>query len=145
MSNAVSNTISYQLAQLCRAQRGVVGELLSQCDLRVGQEMLLLQLWDQDGQTQSALAEQLCVQPATVTVVLRRMEKAGLIQRRKDAQDQRVSRVFLTENGRNLQETVCNVWQTLERHMTADVTAEERQQLLQLLAKIQQNLQTKPD
>ena len=51
---------------------------------------MLFALYKKDGQSQKDLAKQLNINPATITVMLTRMEKAGLLERRKDPDDQRV-------------------------------------------------------
>ncbi len=95
----ISDTIGALLVQVCRAHRNKAQQLLSKIDLHPGQEFLLASLWPQDGLTHTEVAENLCVQPATVTRMLDRMETAGLVQRQTDSGDQRVSRVYLTEKG----------------------------------------------
>jgi len=55
-----------------------------------------------DGMSQSDLAEMLHVSRPTVTTMLQRMESAGVIERRPDESDSRVTRVYLTDAGRAL-------------------------------------------
>jgi DNA-binding MarR family transcriptional regulator len=55
-----------------------------------------------DGMSQSDLAEMLHVSRPTVTTMLQRMDGAGVIERRADESDSRVTRVYLTEAGRAL-------------------------------------------
>jgi len=55
-----------------------------------------------DGMSQSDLAEMLHVSRPSVTTMLQRMEGAGLIERRPDEADSRITRVYLTEAGRTL-------------------------------------------
>lgn len=57
-----------------------------------------------DGMSQSDLAEILHVSRPTVTTMLQRMEAAGVIERRADEADSRITRVYLTEAGRALAE-----------------------------------------
>lgn len=46
------------------------------------------------GMSQRELADQLHIQRATATVMLQKMEKAGLIRRENDKEDQRISRIY---------------------------------------------------
>jgi DNA-binding MarR family transcriptional regulator len=137
---SMEKSISYLIAQVGKLHRNKAAELLAECGLYVGQEQFLMHLWQADGQTQSEIAEWLCVQPATVTRMLARMEKAGLVRREQDAEDARVSRVYLTEQGRELREPVEKAWQELERQTVASFNAEERALLRQLLLQLQMNL-----
>ncbi len=137
-----SETIGTLLVQICRAHRNKAQELLSRIDLYPGQEFLLLNLWPQDGLTHSEVAENLCVQPATITRMLDRLVKAGFVQRRTDADDQRVSRVYLTEKGHELLQPIEQVWQELEEISFANLTLEERLLLRRLLLQVNENLGT---
>ena len=140
MKKQIPETISYLLAQVCKAHRGKGQELLSELDLHLGQEMLLIRLWPGDGLTQSELADDLCISPATITKTLDRMSKAGLVERRTDSEDQRVSRVYLTNEGKLLQEPVEGVWHELEAQCLANLTLEEQILLRRLLLQVYENL-----
>lgn len=137
---AITESTSYMLAQVCKLHRYKASELLSTIDLYVGQEMFLVHLWQREGLTLSEMADNLYVQPATITRMLERMEKAGLVERRKDFEDQRVSRIFLTQAGRTLHEPVHHLWAELERIAMANFTLEERILLRRLLLQVVQNL-----
>lgn len=64
------------------------------------QYLVLLELWEQDGRTVKQLGEPLFLDSGTLTPLLKRMEAAGWLTRRRDAADERVVRVSLTEKGR---------------------------------------------
>jgi DNA-binding MarR family transcriptional regulator len=140
MQKPITETISYLLAQVCKAHRGKRQELLAKIDLHLGQEMLLLRLWPGDGQTQSELAGDLCISPATMTRMLDRMAKAGLVERRTDTEDQRVSRVYLTDRGRSLREPIEGLWHELEEQSLINLTLDERILLRRLLLQVYENL-----
>lgn len=72
-------------------------------DVTMSQWAILKQLWRQEGKSQVELQECLGLDGATVTGLLQRMTLLGLIQRRPDAEDKRVQRVFLTERGHTLE------------------------------------------
>ncbi len=134
------NSTGYLLAKVCKSHRNKAGELLAEVDLYVGQEMFLAELWQEDGLSQSEIVDNLLVKPATVTRMLDRMEKSGLVERRKDLDDQRVSRVFLTEKGRSLHSDVEVVWQRLEDISLVNFSLEERVLLRRLLLQLSENL-----
>jgi DNA-binding MarR family transcriptional regulator len=107
-------TMDFLLANICHLHRTRARQLFDAIGLYRGQPLVLLALWEQEGFTQSELAERLRIAPATVTKMLQRMEKTGFIQRKPDAQDQRVSRVYLTKAGRAIQGDVEAVWKTMQ-------------------------------
>lgn len=59
-------------------------------------------LWERDGQSGAEIGARLVLDSATITGLLDRMEAGGQIERRPDAVDRRVNRVFLTSSGRHL-------------------------------------------
>jgi len=137
----ISETIGALLVQVCRAHRNKAQELLARIDLHPGQEFLLINLWPQDGLTHTEIAEHLCVQPATLSRMLDRLVKTGLVQRQQDSGDQRVSRVYLTEKGQELLEPIQQTWEELERISFANLTPEERLLLRRILLKVLENLE----
>jgi DNA-binding MarR family transcriptional regulator len=140
MQKPITETISYLLVQVCKAHRGKAQELLTKIELHPGQEMLLLRLWPADGLTQSELAGELCISPATMTKMLDRMAKAGLVERRTDVEDQRVSRVYLTGEGRSLREPIEGIWHEIEAQSLVNLTLDERILLRRLLLQVYENL-----
>jgi len=137
----ISETIGALLVQVCRAHRNKAQELLARIALHPGQEFLLINLWPQDGLTHTEIAEHLCVQPATLSRMLDRLVKTGLVQRQQDSGDQRVSRVYLTEKGQELLEPIQQTWDELERISFANLTPEERLLLRRILLQIAENLE----
>lgn len=137
----ISESIGALLVQICRAHRNKAQELLSRIDLYPGQEFLLINLWPHDGLTHTEVAENLCVQPATLTKMLDRLVKSGLVHRQPDLDDQRVSRIYLTEKGRDLLQPIVQVWEELEQISFANLTMEERLLLRRLLLQVYANLE----
>ena len=90
--------------------------------------------------TQTELGNHLGVQPATVTNALRRLERKGLVERVPDSDDQRVSRVFPTAEGRRCKVDVEDKWDQLERTSFAGFTGRERDLLRALLSRVHENL-----
>jgi MarR family transcriptional regulator, organic hydroperoxide resistance regulator len=139
-SKPIEETLSYTLAQICKAHRTWADEVLAEVGLHVGQEMFLMQLWKQDGQAQSEMASNMCVQPPTVNKMLSRMESAGLVERRTDAEDNRVSRVYLTAEARALQEKVQAAYEQLEERTIANLSLADRDVLKRLLRQVYDNV-----
>ena len=106
--------------------------------------MVLSHLWKQDGLSPSELADRLSVEPPTVTNMLSRMERAGLLERRRDAKDARCTRVYLTQKGRELREPVQRRWGEVQERAFAGITAEEEALLRRLLARVHDNLTHRP-
>lgn len=114
--------------------------LLSGKGVYPGQPPLLRALAEQDGRIQKDLAEKMSITPATLNVMIGRMEKAGLVERRPDASDQRISRVFLTENGRKAHDEIKQVIDFMEDTCFDGFTPEEKIIFRRLLLQMYENL-----
>jgi len=136
----IEETLGFQIIQVAKAHRQSAEKALNALGLHAGQEIILLQLWIEEGLTQSCLAEHACVEPPTMTQMLQRMERCGLIERRQDAQDGRISRVYLTERGRALEKPVLQAWQQVEEQTLASLSDVELALLRRLLLQVRTNL-----
>jgi DNA-binding MarR family transcriptional regulator len=144
-SRSVDEKIGYLLAKVCRAHRANVGGVLAEVGLHVGQEMVLLELWKEDGLRGGELAERLGVEPPTVTKMLRRMEGCGFVERRSDPADARSFRVYLTESGRSLEVPVARCWEEVEKRTLAGMTSKEKALFRGFLSRVRQNLRREED
>lgn len=78
--------------------------LLDPLGLTYPQYLVMLVLWEKDGLTVKALGERLMLDSGTLTPLLKRLEKAGLVQRRRGAEDERQVIVTLSQAGLALRE-----------------------------------------
>ena len=129
-----------QLGRVCRLYRGRMHARWEEIGLYRGQPFVLSALWEQEGITHSELAARMHVSPATVTNTLKRMEKAGFVERRHDLEDQRVSRVYLTDAGHAIREQVNQHWQEVETQVFGTLSEQERETLSRLLERVREEL-----
>lgn len=78
--------------------------LLDRLGLTYPQYLVLHALWETDGLTISAIAERLALEPSTITPLVKRLEAAGFLGRRRNPQDERQVQVRLTDKGRDMRE-----------------------------------------
>lgn len=128
------------LTQLCRAHRNLVASALETISVHVGQDHVVHRLAIQEGITQSQLAEALCVDASTMTKTLARLERDGVVERRADPTDARVSRVYLSAHGRTLVAPVVGIWTQAEQQLVKDLSETERALLRRLLMQVLANL-----
>nr|WP_255552583.1 MarR family transcriptional regulator [Lactobacillus sp. Sy-1] len=81
---------------------------LKQFNLTYVQYITLLTLWKKDGVTVNTLSKELDLTNGTLTPLLKRLEKAGWITRKRDKQDERRLIVSLTPHGKELQGKITN-------------------------------------
>lgn len=73
--------------------------LLSALGLTYPQYLVLVALWAEDDRTVGSLGETLLLESSTLTPLLKRLEKMGLLARSRDPEDERQVRVRLTQAG----------------------------------------------
>lgn len=104
--------------------------------VRVGQNLVLEILWANDGATPGEIAARTLVATPTVVNTATRMERAGLLVRRRDSHDARLVRLWLTDHGRALQHVVETERARVSKRATSALTATERRELLNALTKM---------
>ncbi|MGP3918764.1 MarR family transcriptional regulator [Nonomuraea sp. NBC_00507] len=129
----LDETLSYALIKLMKAQRNQLAAALAPLGLHAGQEMLLNQLWREDGLTQGELIARLGVEPPTVTKTLQRLERAGFVYRAPDPDRPRVGRVHLTDAGKALREPVEEIWTKMDEDLLRGLPDAERDLLTRLV------------
>ena len=133
-------SIDRLLAQICHMHHGRARTLLQGIGLYRGQPPLLDILHESEGLSHTELATRLRVVPATVTKMLQRMEKAGFVLRQPDREDERVSRVYLTDAGRAIRAEMDAALRSLAADTFAGFTPDECGELQRLLLRVHENL-----
>ena len=100
--------------------------------LAPAQFMTLLELWAEDGLTQTQLVARLDVEQATMANTLKRMERDGLVERRPHPQDRRAQQVWLSDKGRALEGPATQAAAAQNEAALAPLSPQERGQLLDL-------------
>lgn len=135
-----SDSLYAVFGQIIRLQFQCLHNMLDKYGMYPGQPPLLFALYHRDGQSQKELAEKLNIRPATITVMLSRMEKTGLLIRKQDEEDQRISRVYITEKGRETCKELKKVMNILHDECFKNFTEEEKDILYKMLVKMRDNL-----
>lgn len=93
-----------------------------------------------EGVNQAALAEALDLEPITVGRLIDRMEEAGWVERRPDAADRRVHRLYITERTLPMMAQLEKMALALQEEFFGGLGPDEREELLDLLMRIRANL-----
>lgn len=118
----------------------IVFEQLQDRHLSVGQPKILEYLFEHDGSVQKEIAMACRIEPATVTSLLSRMEKKGLIERRIRNDNRRYLYVFLTDKGKYKADYVKKAFDSLEGIVLNDFTDKEKKQFIEYLKRANKNL-----
>lgn len=121
-------------------QRQLMLRIMADKGTHPAQAGCLLVLADHDGMSQRDLAENLHVSRPTVTTMLQKMERSGVIERRSDEADQRLTRIYLTDAGHSLAESVRAVYPQVLEIALGPMPAHDRREFLRLLESFNNNI-----
>jgi MarR family transcriptional regulator, organic hydroperoxide resistance regulator len=112
--------------------------LLDELGLTYPQYLVLAALYEEGNQTVGSLGDKLFLDSSTLTPLLKRMERAGYLDRQRDPRDERQVRIRLTRRGRTARE---KSFAFLDRLVTASTLAPAAyQELVEGVVKLRQNL-----
>ena len=140
----LENQICFRLYTASRLLTQAYHPLLSEHGLTYPQYLVLLVLWEKDAQPVNNIAKRLYLETNTVTPLIQRMEKEGILTRTKGTKDARQMIVALTKKGKKLQDELAEVPNTMGNAAFCDsVTAETAPELFKMLddmiAKLRKN------
>src|SRR5579884_207618 len=106
---ALDRQVCFGLAVAARSVIALYRPLLEPMGLTHPQYLVMLALWERDPRSGRELAGLLQLDPGTLTPLLKRLEAAGYVHRRRDPADERALAVTLTPAGRALRERALRV------------------------------------
>jgi DNA-binding MarR family transcriptional regulator len=113
---ALDRQVCFALAATSRSVIALYRPVLEPLGLTHPQYLVMLALWERSPRRAGDLSDELLLEPATLSPLLRRLESAGLLTRSKDPADERALAVALTEAGSALREKALAVpGQVVER------------------------------
>ena len=130
----LDNQLCFRLYTASRLITQTYHPLLSQYGLTYPQYLVLMVLWEKDAQPVNDIARRLYLETNTVTPLLQRMEKEGILTRVKGKEDARQMIVTLTKKGKDLQMQLSDVpFAVGESVLCGSVTPETMPDLFQKL------------
>ncbi|MFB7138878.1 MarR family winged helix-turn-helix transcriptional regulator [Gottfriedia sp. NPDC056225] len=100
----LENQLCFSIYACSREITKLYRPILDEIGITYPQYLALLSLWEKDQQTVKELGGTLFLDSGTLTPMLKRMESAGLIYRKRDSSDERKVFITLTEDGKALKE-----------------------------------------
>lgn len=134
----LDNQVCFALYSASLAMTKLYKPLLDGIGLTYPQYLVMLVLWERDGLTVSEIGEQLYLDSGTLTPLLKRLEGAGLLERVRDAHDERRVRITLTPQGRALRDAAEKIPACVLQ--STQCTLPELQALTQRLGALRQRL-----
>ena len=130
----LDNQLCFRLYTASRLITQAYHPMLSQYGLTYPKYLVLLVLWEKDAQPVNDIAKRLYLETNTVTPLIQRMEKGGILTRTKGTKDARQMIVKLTKKGKGLQDQLAEVPFTLGNAVICEsVTPETAPVLFRML------------
>ena len=137
----LTNQLCFPLYAAARNVTGLYTPWLKPLGLTYTQYIVFLVLWEKDGLTVGELCDRLMLDNGTLSPLLKKLQQAGYVERRRSEEDDRVVVVTLTEAGRALQEKAKDV--PLNVASCIDLPPEKAQTLYTLLYELLDNQKKK--
>lgn len=119
-------------------------ETLAPLHLEPREFALLRAVAADEGASQQAIGERQQIPPSRMVAFVDALEGRGLLERRHNPQDRRTRELHLTKSGRELLLEAFTLASGLERELCADLSAAERDQLIELLHRVGMRLGVAP-
>lgn len=132
--------LAQAVTQAARSMRTAMSRNLLDSGLYAGQDGVVLALAENDGMTAGTLAQKLGVKAPTMTRTIGRMEAQGFVERRAEPTDQRLTKVHLTDNGRNTVEAIGRSVAACDALAVSGLSDKEIRTLIRLLRAVDANL-----
>lgn len=144
MGNKVKaeNSLSTVIGKASRLLANRISKNLSDHQVTAEQWTILANLWQHNGQTQQSLADLSNKNKASITHLVDNLEKRQLVERRADDSDRRNKKIFLTEEGRALQEALSKIVKKTTKEATEGIDKKELKSVRKVLKKMVENLAT---
>jgi len=137
----LDNQLCFRLYTASRLVAGAYNPYFEPLGITYPQYLVLLVLWEKDQQPVNDIAKRLHLETNTVTPLLQRMEKAGLIVRKRGEKDTRQRIVSLTPKGIAMREQAKNIPDDLSKQVLQHVSMEEITNIISSLDKLIEGLQ----
>jgi len=105
-------------------------------DVRPSYGSVLLPLFEEDGLQMGELARRSRLSKQTMTTLVRRVERDGLVSRRVDPRDARATLIFLTERARLFEPVAADVLRQMDRVVRSRLTPVEVANLKEALREL---------
>ena len=131
--------IAPRIGMVARMERVNFNKAVADEGLFAGQHKIIMFLKLQGSATIGQIADETGTAPSTVSVSIKRMEKAGFVKRRTSKTDGRITEIYLTEKGNAVPDNIRRKMDAEEKMLTNGLSKEEINTLSDLLDKIIEN------
>ena len=105
----LKNQLCFPLYAAARNVTNLYTPYLKPYGLTYTQYLVFLVLWEKDGIPVGELCEKLMLDNGTISPLLKKLQQAGYLEKKRSEADDRIVHVFLTKQGKDLQKQLKDV------------------------------------
>lgn len=132
--------IGARIGFISRKSKNYFNQVVSEEGLFAGQHHIIMMLERVGCATVSQIAEEMRTTSATASVSIKRLEKAGFVEKRSSESDARIIKIYLTDKALAVTQRIKAKMDEAEESLTQGLTQEEKYQLSDLLDKVVNNI-----
>lgn len=137
----LSQSPGFLINKLAHMMQVELEHRLSSYEVTSSQWAVLALLWKKEGLSQVEIQQRLRLEKATVTGLIQRMSRSGLVFKRTDKADKRIHRIFLTEKGKSLEEQLIPQAKWVNEATLNGFSSEQKETLMKLISMAIRNLE----
>lgn len=131
--NCDNKSIGKYISILYRYQQGFMAKELKEYNLGTGQYIFLLTLLKKDGISQEELSKSSYIDKGTTARAIAKLEQEGYVLRKKDEEDKRTNRIYLTEKALEFEPVLFEILRKWVGILSSDLSKEEEAVAIKLL------------
>ncbi|MFB4163931.1 MarR family winged helix-turn-helix transcriptional regulator [Alteribacillus sp. JSM 102045] len=141
MKLSIQDYISIKIHNIDLSLTNYIKSMLADYNLAPEQNLIMMLLWEEDGRSQSQIAQKLNKDKTNIARMSSNLEKKGFIRRVPSTEDRRLLKLYLTPEGKSLGDKVVPIAEEFNETVCKGFSEEELVELERLLSKINNNVQ----
>ncbi len=136
----LDTSLGFLMNRTARGMKRALDAKLFDYELTATQYIVLIRMYEEDGISLTELGERLYLDNPTLTGIIDRMERDGLLQRMRDDIDRRVVNVYLTPKGKLLRYEIEHLAEKTDDDIWKGFSESEKSEMLNYIERIWNNL-----
>jgi len=137
---SLETSVGFLITKAARSVKRELDERLTAYKVTSTQFITLSVLWEGDGITLTELGRSLYFDNPTMTGIIDRLERDGLVERQRDTEDRRSVKVFLTNKGKRLQNKLTPIANEVNQIALKTFSKKEKMNILSIFTQIWLNM-----
>lgn len=142
MSFEIDNAFGVLVANIRNLLKNRLEKDLKEYNVSPTESIIIRRLCEKDNLTQKELAKDTYFQQSSLTLIIDKLEKKGMVERRAKKNDRRAYLVCITNKGKELEQILKDTSRKVEEEALKGVDKETKEQLIEILKNIHSNLKS---